>query len=65
MVQTLVEDTPDCPGTVQSIDDEDNASVKFVNGDTHTFPLEKLCKSRRSYHWNIRLPILEVEEVVE
>ena len=31
-------------GTVQSIDEEDNASVKFVNGDTHPFPLEKLCK---------------------
>ena len=65
MVMTLVEDTPDCPGTVQSIDDEDNASVKFLNGDTHTFPLEKLCKSRRSYHCNFPLPILEVEEVVE
>merc|ERR1711934_7938 len=25
----------ECSGTVQSIDDEDNASVEFVNGDTH------------------------------
>ena len=47
MVKTLVWGTTgnhESAGTVQSIDEEDNASVKFVNGDTHPFPLEKLCK---------------------
>ena len=40
MVKTLVwgmTSNRDCLGTVQSIDEEDNASVKFVNGDTHTY----------------------------
>ena len=46
-VKTLVwgvKNNEECPGTVESIDEEDNANVQFGDVATLTFPLEKLCK---------------------